>query len=82
MWSGHTRKKKERAAKAKMERCICKSNMTEAGQKEDKTTNRAAWRNKIISYTGDPMQMTGQARDEEEDEYCRHNTMANDLEGC
>ena len=28
--------------------------MTEAGLKEDKTTNRAAWNNKIISYTGDP----------------------------
>ena len=28
--------------------------MTEAGLKEDNTTNRAAWRNKIISYTGDP----------------------------
>ena len=25
--------------------------MSEAGQKEDNTTNRAAWRNKFISYT-------------------------------
>ena len=32
----------------------CKRDMTEAGLKEDNTTNRAAWRNKIISYTGDP----------------------------
>ena len=26
----------------------------EVGLKEDNTTNRAAWRDKIISYTGDP----------------------------
>ena len=32
----------------------CKRDMTEVGLKEDNTTNRAAWRNKIISYTGDP----------------------------
>ena len=32
----------------------CKRDMTEVGLKEDKTTNRAAWRNTIISYTGDP----------------------------
>ena len=32
----------------------CKRDMTEMGLKEDKTTNRAAWRNTIISYTGDP----------------------------
>ena len=32
----------------------CKIDMTEVGLKEDKTTNRAAWRNTIISYTGDP----------------------------
>ena len=32
----------------------CKRDMTEAGLKEDSTTNRAAWRNKIISYIGDP----------------------------
>ena len=32
----------------------CKRDMTEAGLKEDNATNRAAWRNKIISYTGDP----------------------------
>ena len=27
--------------------------MTEAGQKEGNTTNRASWREKINSYTGD-----------------------------
>ena len=32
----------------------CKRDMTEVGLKDDKTTNRAAWRNTIISYTGDP----------------------------
>ena len=40
--------------------------MTEVGLKEDNTTNRAAWRNNIISYAGDPM--TGQAREEDEEE--------------
>ena len=40
--------------------------MTEMGLKEDKTTNRAAWKNTIISYTCDP-RYTGQAREEEED---------------
>ena len=44
----------------------CKRDMTEMGLKEDKTTNRAAWRNTVISYTGDP-RYTGQAREEEED---------------
>ena len=29
-----------------------KRDMTEVGLNDDKTTNRAAWRNKIISYTG------------------------------
>ena len=32
----------------------CKRDMTDVGLKEDNTTNRAAWRNTIISYTGDP----------------------------
>ena len=32
----------------------CKRDMTEVGLKEDNTPNRAAWRNEIISYTGDP----------------------------
>ena len=31
-----------------------KTDMTEAGLKEDNTTNRAEWRNEIISYTCDP----------------------------
>ena len=39
--------------------------MTEVGLEDDNTTNRAAWRNKILSYTGEP-QMTGQAMDREE----------------
>ena len=33
----------------------CKRDMTEVGLKEDKATNRAAWRKKLISYTGDPL---------------------------
>ena len=32
----------------------CKRDMTQAGLKEDNTTNRTAWRKKLISYTGDP----------------------------
>ena len=40
----------------------CKRDMTEVGLKEDNTTNRAAWRNKIISYTGDPDDGTSQGR--------------------
>ena len=32
----------------------CKRDMTAMGVKEEKTTNRAAWSNTIISYTGDP----------------------------
>ena len=32
----------------------CKRDMTEIGLKEDNTTNRAAWRNTIIRYTGEP----------------------------
>ena len=31
----------------------CKRDMTEVGLKEDNATNRAAWRNTIIIYTGD-----------------------------
>ena len=34
----------------------CKRDMTEVGLKEDNTTNRAAWRKKLHSYTGDPRQ--------------------------
>ena len=47
------REKKKGAANAKMERRM--RDMTEVGLKEDKTTNRAAWRNTIISFTGDPI---------------------------
>ena len=32
----------------------CKRDMTQARLKEDNATNRAIWRKKLISYTGDP----------------------------
>ena len=32
----------------------CKRDMTQAGLKEDNAKNRAEWRKKLISYTGDP----------------------------
>ena len=32
----------------------CKRDMTQAGLKEHNATNRAEWRKKLISYTGDP----------------------------
>ena len=32
----------------------CKSGVTELGLKEDNATNRAEWRQNLISYTGDP----------------------------
>ena len=32
----------------------CKRDMTEVGLKEDNATNRAGWRKRLISYTGDP----------------------------
>ena len=42
----------------------CKGeDMTEVGLKEDNKTNRAAWRKKLITYSGNPRQ----ARDEEEE---------------
>ena len=40
--------------------------MTEAGLKDDNTTNRAAWRNKIIGYIYRRPKMTGKARQKEE----------------
>ena len=46
----------------------CKRDMIQAGLKEDNATNGAEWRKRLLSYTGDP-QMTGQARDEEEDSF-------------
>ena len=33
---------------------VCKRDMTQAGLKEDNAINRAEWRKKLISYTGDP----------------------------
>ena len=45
----------------------CKRDMIQAGLKEDNATNRAKWRKKLISYRR--LQMTGQARDEEEDSF-------------
>ncbi len=33
---------------------VCKRDMTHTVLKEDKATNRAEWRKKLISYTGDP----------------------------
>ena len=43
---GHTGEEKKR-------KDACKRDMIEAGLKEENTTNRAEWRNKITSYTGD-----------------------------
>ena len=40
----------------------CKRDMTAMGLKEDNTTNRAAWRNTIISYTGTPNDGKSQGR--------------------
>ena len=50
---GHTREKKKRVAKPKMENA-CKRDVAEAGLKEDNATNRTEWRNNLISYIGDP----------------------------
>ncbi len=33
---------------------VCKRDMTQAGLKENNATNRAEWRKKLISYTGNP----------------------------
>ena len=46
--SGHTGGKKTREANLRWK------DTTEAGPKEDNITNRSAWRNKIIIYTGHP----------------------------
>ena len=52
---GHTREKKKRAVKPKIEISdACKRDMTQAGRKEDKAINRAKCRKKQISYTSDP----------------------------
>ena len=37
-----------------MSKYACKRDMTEAGQKEDNTTNSAAWSKTLYSYTCDP----------------------------
>ena len=49
----HTGEKKKRTATPTMERCM-QERHDRSGSEEDNTTNRATWRNKIISYTGDP----------------------------
>ena len=47
---------------------VCKRDMTEAGLKEDNATSGVEWRDTLISYRPYRRpQMTGQARDEEED---------------
>ena len=47
----------------------CKRDMTQAGLNEDNATNMTEWRKKLISYrTYRRPQMTGQTRDEEEEE--------------
>ena len=48
---GHTREKKERAVKSEVERCVQEYYR---GLKEENSTNRAAWRKKINSYTSYP----------------------------
>ena len=50
---GHSGKKKKRMAKPTMARCMQVRHDRSVSQ-EDNTTNMAAFRNKIISYTGDP----------------------------
>ena len=50
---GNTREKKKRAPNLRW-KDACKRDMTQAGLKEDNATNRAEWRKKLISYTGDP----------------------------
>ena len=49
---GHTGQKKKRTAKPTMERYMQERH--DRGWSQENTTNRAALRNKIISYTGDP----------------------------
>ena len=40
----------------------CKRDATQAGMKEDNATNRADWRNKLLSYTGDSDDWTSPGR--------------------
>ena len=61
-WYGHVRRMKEEHTVRRMldvdipgkRRDGRMQERHEVGLKEDKTTNRAAWRNTIISYTSDP----------------------------
>ena len=66
-WNGHVRRMKEEHIVRRMldvdipgqrrrgrPNLRCMRDIREVGLKEDNMTNRAAWRNKIISYTGDP----------------------------
>ena len=50
---GHTGEKKKRKANV-MCKYACERDTTGAGLIEDNATNRAAWRKKLISQTGDP----------------------------
>ena len=50
---GHTGEKKKRKANL-MWKYACERDTTETGLEEDNATNRAAWRKKLISQTGDP----------------------------
>ena len=59
---GHTREKKKRTVKPTTEICM-QERHDRSGSDRGNTANRAAWKNKIISYTGDPDD--GQAREEE-----------------
>ena len=50
---GHTSEKRRGRPNLRW-KDACKRDMTEVGLKEDNTTNRAEWKKKLISYTGDP----------------------------
>ena len=50
---GYTSEKKKRAGNTHLKKCV-QGRYDRGGLKQDKTTNRAAWRDNIISYIGDP----------------------------
>ena len=50
---GYTREKEERTTENKMEDA-CQRDLKSTGLRADEETDRAMWRRKIISYTGDP----------------------------
>ena len=50
---GYTREKEERTTGNKMERA-CQRDLKSTGLRAGEETDRAMWRRKIISYTGDP----------------------------